>query len=95
MHKLIIRLALVLLLAPAISVSQAATDLTVYSGKIDSVKIKASKIVIDDSLYYLAPNYSVQNIKGDTISAFSLKTGRSIEYRVNKDNQIKEIIILR
>ena len=95
MHKLIIRLALVLLLLPAINVSQATTDLNVYRGKIDSVKLKAGKIVIDDSLLYLAPNYKVKNIKGDVISAFSLKIGRSVEYRINEDNNIKEIIIVQ
>jgi len=95
MHKLIIRLALVVLLLPAIHVSQAATDLNVYRGKIDSVKLKAGKIVIDDSLLYLAPGYTVKNTKGEVISAFSLKNGRSVEYRINEDNKIKEIIIVR
>ncbi len=95
MHKLIIRLALVLLMSPAINVSQAATDLTVYSGKIDSVQLKAGKIVIGDSRYYLTPNYQVKNIKGDVISAFSLKPGRTVQYTITKDNRIKEITIIR
>ena len=95
MHKLIIRLALVLLLVPAINVSQAATDLNVYRGKIDSVKLKTGKIVIDDSLLYLAPGYTVKNTKGEVISAFSLKNCRSVEYTINNDNKIKEIMIVR
>lgn len=95
MHKLIIRLAVVLLLSPVINVTQAATDLNVYRGKIDSVNLKSEKIVIDDSLLYLAPNYQVKNVKGDVISAFSLKKGRLLEYKLNAEDEITEIIVVK
>ena len=95
MHKLIIRLALLLFLLPAINVSQATTDLNVYRGKIDSLNLKAGKLVLDDSRYYLASRYTVKNKKGEVTSAFSLKTGQIVEYHINAEDKITEVIIIR
>ena len=95
MRKYIIQLMFILCLLPAINTVLAAIDTSVFRGKIDSLNLKAGKLVIDDSRYYLASGYTVKNKKDEVISAFSLKTGQIVEYKINAEDKITEVIIIR
>ena len=72
----------------------AATEPPLEQGNIDAINVKTGEVVIDDRARYLGPGYTVKNIKGEVISAFSLRKGQSIEYRM-EDGKLKEVIILR
>ena len=95
MRKYIIQLMFILCLLPALNTVLAATNTSVFRGKINSMNLKAGKLVIDDSRFYLASRYTVKNNKDEVISAFSLKTGQIVEYTINDNGEITEVIIVR
>ena len=93
MRKYLTQLTAVLAMLTWLNISPAAEDPMKY-GRIDAVNLKTGEVVIDDRARYLGPGYTVKNGKGEVISAFSLRKGQSIEYRMD-DRKIKEVIILR
>lgn len=93
MRKHLIQLTAVLAMLGWLNTSLAAEQ-PMEQGRIDTVNLKTGEVVIDDRARYLGPGYSVKNIKGEVISAFSLRKGQTIEYRM-EDRKIKEVIIVR
>ena len=93
MRKYLTQLTAVLTMLAWLNTS-SATDAPMKQGRIDTVNLKTGEVVVDDRARYLGPGYTVKNIKGEVISAFSLRKGQSIEYRM-EDGKIKEVIILR
>ena len=93
MRKYLTQLTATLALLGWLNISPAAEQ-PMEQGRIDSLNLKTGQVVIDDRARYLAPGYSVKNKKGEVISAFSLRKGQSIEYKM-EDRKIKEIIIVR
>jgi hypothetical protein len=94
MKNLVSILLLMLSLAAFSTTSHAAGE-KVKSGPIHAVDLKNNRLIIDDRTRYLASGYTVKNVKGEVVSAFSLKRGQVIEYKMNEDRKIKEIIIVR
>jgi hypothetical protein len=94
MKKLVSILLLSLSLAVFSASSHAAGDI-VKSGPLHDVDLKNNRLVIDDKTRYLAPGYVVKNKKGEVVSAFALKRGQVIEYKINEDRKVTEIIINR
>ena len=93
MWKYLTQLSAVLAMLAWLNISPAAEPAP-EQGSIDAVNLKTGQVVIEDRARYLAPGYTVKNVKGEVISAFSLKRGQSIEYKM-EDGMIKEIIIAR
>ena len=93
MWKYLTQLSAVLAMLAWLNISSAAEP-ALEQGSIDAVNLKTGQVVIEDRARYLAPGYTVKNVKGEVISAFSLKRGQSIEYKM-EDGMIKEIIIAR
>ena len=93
MRKYLTQLTAVVAMLAWLNISPAAEQ-AMKQGKIDAVNLKTGEVVIKDRARYLGPGYTVKNIKGEVISAFSLRKGQSIEYRM-EDRKIKEIIIVR
>jgi len=93
MRKYLIQLTAALAMLGWLNISPAAEQ-PMEQGRIDAVNLKTGEVVIDDRARYLGPDYSVKNLKGEVISAFSLRRGQSIEYKM-EDRKIKEIIIVR
>lgn len=93
MRKYLTQLSAVLAMLAWLNISSAAEP-ALEQGSIDAVNLKTGQVVIEDRARYLAPGYTVKNVKGEVISAFSLKRGQSIEYKM-EDGMIKEIIIAR
>lgn len=93
MRKYLTQLSVVLAMLAWSTISSAAEP-ALEQGSIDAVNLKTGQVVIEDRARYLAPGYTVKNVKGEVISAFSLKRGQSIEYKM-EDGMIKEIIIAR
>jgi hypothetical protein len=94
MKKLVSILLLTLSIAALSATSHAAED-RVKSGSVDAVDLKNNRLVIDDRARYLASGYTVKNKKGEVISAFSLKRGQILEYKMNEDRKVTEIIIIK
>jgi len=94
MNKLVSILLLSLSLAVFSASSHAAVE-QVKSGPLHDVDLKNNRLVIDDKTRYLAPGYVVKNKKGEVVSAFALKRGQVIEYKINGDRKVTEIIINR
>jgi hypothetical protein len=46
-------------------------------------------------VFELATGYVVKNSKGEVVSAFYLKTGQTLDCRLNADGKLEEIIISR
>ena len=93
MRKYITQLTAALAMLAWLNISPAAEP-ALEQGRIDAINLKTGEVVIDDRARYLAPGYTVKNTKGEVISAFSLKRGQSIEYKM-EDRKIKEIIVVR
>jgi len=64
-------------------------------GHLNSVDLKNNRLIIDDRVFDLATGYKVKNSKGDIVSAFYLKTGQTLDCRLNADGKLEEIIIKR
>lgn len=94
MKKLVSILLLTLSLAALMPTSVAAED-RIKTGPLHDVDLKNNRLVIDDRTRYLTPGYTVKNNKGEVVSAFSLKTGQVVEYKMNEDRKITEIIIVK
>jgi len=94
MKKLVSILLLSLSLAVFSASSHAAGE-QLKSGPLHDVDLKNNRLVIDDKTRYLAPGYVVKNKKGEVVSAFALKRGQVIEYKINEDRKVTEIIINR
>lgn len=92
MNKLIYLLLFTLSLTTLISTSVAAED-RIKTGPLHVVDLKHHRLVINDRTRYLAPGYVVKNTKGEVVSAFSLKRGQTLEYKINADNKVSEIIV--
>ncbi|MDH3947487.1 MAG: hypothetical protein OEU74_00855 [Gammaproteobacteria bacterium] len=92
MRKYLTQLIAVLGLLALLNISAVAEQ--ALTGRIDFVNLKTGEVVIMDTALYLAPGYTVKNKKGEVISAFSLRKGQSIEYKM-ENRKIKEIIIVR
>ena len=92
MNKLVYLLLLTLSLTTLISTSVAAED-RIKTGPLHVVDLKHNRLVINDRTRYLAPGYVVKNRKGEVVSAFSLKRGQSLEYKINADGKVSEIIV--
>jgi len=93
MRKYLTQLTAVLAMLVWLNISPAAEP-ALEQGRIDAINLKTGEVVIGDRARYMAPGYTVKNIKGEVISAFSLKRGQTIEYKM-EDSKIKEIILLR
>jgi hypothetical protein len=93
MRKYITQLTAAVAMLAWLNISPAAEP-ALEQGRIDAVNLKTGEVVIDDRARYLGPGYTVTNRKGEVISAFSLRRGQSIEYKM-EDRKIKEIIIVR
>ena len=72
-----------------------ADEIIVKSGPLHAVDLKNNRLIINDRARYLAPGYTVKNKKGEVVSAFSLKPDQVIEYKMNEDRKVTEIIITR
>ena len=94
MKKLVSILLLSLSLVVFSASSHAAGE-QLKSGPLHDVDLKNNRLVIDDKTRYLAPGYVVKNKKGEVVSAFALKRGQVIEYKINEDRKVIEIIINR
>lgn len=94
MRKYLTQLTAVLAMLAWLNISPAAEP-ALEQGRIDAVNLKTGQVVIEDRARYLAPGYTVKNNKAEVISAFSLKRGQSINYKINKDHKISEIIIVK
>jgi len=94
MKKLVSILLLTVSLA-ALSTTGYAAGEKVKSGPLHGVDLKHNRLVIDDRTRALAPGYVVKNNKGEVVSAFSLKQGQVLEYKMNADREITEIIIIK
>jgi len=92
MKKLVSILLLSLSLAAFSTTSHAADD-RIKSGPLHDVDLKNNRLIINDRTRYLASGYVVKNIKGEIVSAFYLKRGQVIDYRINADGKVSEIII--
>lgn len=64
-------------------------------GHLDGLNLKNSVIVVDDMVFRLAPGYKVKNQSGRTVSAFHLKKGNMVDFKVADDGLVHEIIIKR
>ena len=93
MRKYLIQLTAALAMLGWLNISPAAEP-AMEQGRIDAINLKTGQVVIDDRARYLGPGYSVKNIKGEVISAFSLKKGQTIQYKMD-GRKLKEIIIVR
>jgi hypothetical protein len=94
MKKLISTLLLSLSLTMGGNVSQAAGPYGL-PGHLDAVDLKNNRLIIDDRVFELATGYVVKNSKGEVVSAFYLKTGQTLDCRLNADGKLEEIIISR
>ncbi len=94
MKKLVSILLLTVSLA-ALSTTGYAAGEKVISGPLHGVQLKHNRLVIDDQTRALASGYIVKNSKGEIVSAFSLKRGQFVEYKLNEDRKITEIVIVR
>ena len=94
MKKLVSILLLSLSLVVFSTSSHAAGE-QLKSGPLHDVDLKNNRLVINDKTRYLAPGYVVKNKKGEVVSAFALKRGQVIEYKINEDRKVTEIIINR
>ena len=92
MNRLVYLLQITLSLTILISTSVAAED-RIKTGPLHDVDLKHNRLVINDRTRYLAPGYVVKNTKGEVVSAFSLKRGQSLEYKINADGKVSEIIV--
>jgi hypothetical protein len=92
MKTLVSILLLTLSLAAFSTTSYTAED-GIKSGPLHAVDLKNNRLIINDRTRYLAPGYVVKNKKGEVVSVFSLKRGQFLEYKINEDRQVTEIII--
>ncbi len=92
MNKLVYLLLITLSLATLIPNSIAAEE-RIKTGPLHDVDLKNNRLVINDRTRYLAPGYVVKNMKGEVVSAFSLKRGQVLEYKINADGKVSEIIV--
>jgi len=92
MNKLIYLLLITLSLTTLMSTSVAAED-QIKTGPLHDVDLKHNRLVINDRTRYLAPGYVVKNTKGEVVSAFSLRVGQNLEYKINADGKVSEIIV--
>jgi len=74
----------------AATLSHASETVT---GIIDFVNLKANELVVDDTEYQLAPDYKIRNNKGSVVSAFRLKTGQQVQFKIHGDRKIHELMI--
>lgn len=93
MRKYLTQLTAALAMLAWLNLSPAAEP-ALERGRIDAVNLKTGEVVIGDRARYLGPGYTVTNVKGEVISAFSLRKGQTIEYKM-EDRKIKEIVIVR
>ena len=93
--KQLVSIILLSLSLAAFNITSHAAEVKIKSGPIDDVDLKANRLIIDDNTRYLATGYIVKNKKGEVVSAFYLKRGQVIKYKMNEDRKISEIIIVR
>lgn len=91
--KRLISLLLLSLSLTVFNTASYAVGEIIKSGPLHEVDLKHNRLIINDRTRFLAPGYVVKNSKGEVVSAFSLRRGQMLEYKLNADRKVSEIII--